>query len=92
VQVSKPAKNMWITLQLVERTNVRVLGSKPRQEVASSAAIMTNCISMKSRPQRIDSLLEAVRQRVLERRKTRTVHEIGTGSGRMCCATARAYC
>ena len=48
VQVSKPAKNVWIALQPVERTNFGVLGPKPRQEVASGAAIVTNGIRMKS--------------------------------------------
>ena len=76
VQVSEPAKNVWITLQLVKRTNVRVVGPKPCQEVASGAAIVTNRLGMKSRPQRIDSLLEVLRQRMLERGTTRTVHEI----------------
>ena len=92
MQVSEPAKNVWIALQLIERTNVRVLGSKPGQEVASGAVIVTNRIRMKSRRERVDSQLEAVRQRMLERRTTHPVHEIGTGRGRMCCATARAYC
>ena len=29
---------------------------------------------------------------MLERGPSRTVHEVVTGRGRMCCATARAYC
>jgi hypothetical protein len=45
---------------------------------------MTNRIWMKGSAKGIDSMFEALGQRMLERRATRTVHDVVTGRGRMC--------
>jgi len=54
-------------------------------------AVVTGRIRMQSGTKRIDRPIEDRGQRKLERGESHTVHDAGTGSGRICWATARAY-
>jgi hypothetical protein len=66
-------------------------GAEVGQELADGPAIVTSRFRMKRGAEGIDGAVEDRSQRMGERRATRA-HEAVTGSGRMCWATARAYC
>ena len=54
--------------------------------------VMTSRVGTERNREGIDRVVEEKSQRMWERRASCTVHEAVTGRGRMCCATARAYC
>jgi hypothetical protein len=41
VQLGQPTKDMWITAQLIESTDVGIIGFKIDQEVADCASVVT---------------------------------------------------
>ena len=61
------------------------------EEVAGSAPVVTSRVRMERGTEGIDSAVEDRSQPVLEPRTPRAIHGEGTGRGRMCWATARAY-
>ena len=77
---------------MVEALHFRMISAEIAQEVAGRAAVMTSRVGAEGNTEGIDRAIEEGSQRMLERRASRAVHEAVTGRGRMCCATARAYC
>src|SRR6202521_4908546 len=90
-QARHPAEEVWIAAQLIERAYLRMSGPEVRQELANSAAVVTNRLRIQRGAEGVDGAVQDQRQRMGERRATRA-HESFPGSGRMCWATARAYC
>ena len=89
-QRGEPAQDVRITAQLLERLHLRVVGPKEIQEISNSAVVETKCLLIEGRSgQGLGGALKQGCQRMLERRES--VHRIGR-AGRICCATARAYC
>ena len=77
---------------MVQALHPRMIRTKIAQEVANSPAVVTNSLIAECNAEGIDSAVEEKSERMLERRASHAVHEVVTGRGRMCCATARAYC
>src|ERR1700751_586015 len=91
-QARHPAEDVGFTAQLVQALHLRMIGTEIAQEMASSPAVMTSRVGTERNSEGIDRAVEEQSQRMLERRASRTVHGAVAGRGRMCCATARAYC
>src|ERR1039457_2111683 len=82
---------MRIAAQLIERVNRRMASAQINEEVPDSTAIGGDgCIPQRSR-HRFRRRLEELRQRMRGERTT-WFHGFNGGTGRMCWATARAYC
>src|SRR5258708_36531761 len=91
-QEGQPDEDMRIAAQLMERVNVRILSTKVCQKVPSGSAIGSNGrIPQRSR-HRFRCWPEELGQRMSVERKTFSFHDCDGGTGRMCWATARAYC
>ena len=91
-QAGQPAENVWITAQLMETANFGIVGAEIGQEVACGATVVTNRVRVKCGADGVNRTSEPLGQRMLKRRAACTIHDGVTGSGRMCWATARAYC
>ena len=91
-QESQPTEDVGIAAQLIESVNLGILSAEICQKVPSGSAIGGNgCIPQRSR-HRFRRWLEELRQRMSRERKTFSFHGCNGGAGRMCWATARAYC
>ena len=87
------AEDMGVAVQLIERTNLRILSGEIIQKMANGSAIAGDgCITQRS-GNRFRRWLEELCQRVVgERKNTFWFHDCDGGMGRMSWATARAYC
>src|SRR6266852_8024844 len=90
-QGGHPAEEVWIAAQLIERAHLGMSGTKVSQELADGPAVVTSRLRMERGAEGIDGAVQDRSQRMRERRAT-CAHEAVPGSGRMCWATARAYC
>ena len=90
-QASHPAEDVGIAAQLIERAHLGMNGSEVSQELADGAAVVTSRVRMERGAQGIDGAVQDRSQRMGKRRAP-GAHEAVLGSGRMCWATARAYC
>ena len=90
-QARHPAEDVWIATQLIERAYLGMSGAEVSQELANSPAVVTSRLWVQRGAEGVDGTVEDRRQRMSERRAS-GAHEAVTGSGRMCWATARAYC
>ena len=91
-QTGHPAEDVRFTAQLVQGLHRGMSSAEIAQEVASSPTIVTSRFGTECHDEGIDCAVEERNQRMLKRRASRAAHEAVTGKGRMCCATARAYC
>jgi hypothetical protein len=92
VQAGHPTEDVRFTTQLVQALHFRMIRTKIAQEVANGPAVLPNGLMAECNCEGIDSAVEEKSQGMLEWRASHAAHELVTGSGRMCCATARAYC
>ena len=69
-----------------------MVGAEIGQEVAGRATVLTSRVGSQRGAERIDGPSEQVGQGMLKGSTARKVHDGITGIGRMCWATARAYC
>src|SRR5579872_4336231 len=70
VQIDKPAENVGITAQLVERPNGRMLLTKIDQKGADDGTILTGRSRSESCRQRVNRSLKLLRQRMFQRSVT----------------------
>src|SRR5882724_7026344 len=91
-QARHPAEDVGFTAQLVQALHLRMIGTEIAQIVAGGPTVVTSRVGTERNSAGIDRAVKDRSQRMLERRASRAVHEAVTGRGRMCCATARAYC
>jgi hypothetical protein len=91
-QIDKPAENVGIAAQLMERHNSRMLLTKIDQKGAGDGTILTNRRRREGGSQRVNRSLELLHQRMFQRSITAGFHDVLPGTGLMCCATAFAYC
>ena len=90
-QARHPAEDVWIATQLIERAYLGMSGAEVSQELADGPAVVTSRLRIQRGAEGVDGAVEDRSQRMGKRRASRA-HEAVTGSGRMCWATARAYC
>lgn len=90
-QARHPAEDVWMATQLIERAYLRMIGAEVSQELADGPAVVPSRLRVQRGAEGVDGAVEDRRQRMSEGR-TSGDHEAVTGSGRMCWATARAYC
>ena len=76
--------------QLVERADLGMSGGEVGEKLADGAVVVTSRVRKERGAERADRAVEDRSQRMEERGAS--PHEAVTGSGRMCWATARAYC
>jgi hypothetical protein len=78
---------------LIQRIQPGVVGAQIAQEIAGRSTVVARCIGMERSAEGVDCLIEDGRQNMLQRQRTvsQSVHDEITGSGRICCATARVY-
>jgi hypothetical protein len=89
-QGGEPGQDVRIAAQLWEGLHQRVLGAEKIQEIADGAVVETNRLLVEGGGERLSGALKQRSYRMLEGRAP--VHS-GIGRvGRICCATARAYC
>src|SRR5262249_42139270 len=91
-QIDKPAENMGIAAQLLERPNGGMLVTKIDQKAAGDGPILTDGSWSKGCGQRVNRSLELLHQGMFQRSVAAEFHDVLPGMGRMCCATALAYC
>jgi len=92
VQAGHPTEDVGFTVQLVQALHLGMSSAKIAQEVADGSAVLSNGLVAKGHAEGIDRAVEQRSQGMLKWRKSHAAHEVVTGRGRMCCATARAYC
>ena len=92
VQVRHPAKDVRFTVQLSQEAHLGVESAEITQEVAGRPPIVTSRVGMERSAEGIDGTVENSSQGMLERGASSAVHNEVPGRGRMCWATARAYC
>src|SRR4051794_12719046 len=91
-QISKPAEDVWIAAQLIERVNSGMLLTKIDQKGADDGTILTDGSRSEAWGQGVNRSLELLHQRMLQRSVAADFHDALPGRGLMCCATALAYC
>ncbi len=91
-QIDKPAENVGIAAQLMERPNVGMLFTQIDQKGAGDGTILTGRGWSEGCRQRVNGSLELLHQRMFQRSVTAGFHDALPGTGLMCCATAFAYC
>jgi hypothetical protein len=91
-QIDKPAENVRIATQLIQRGNSGMLLTKVDEKAAGHGTILTDRSGSESGRQRIDGSLELLQQRMVQRSVATELHDVLPGAGLMCCATAFAYC
>src|ERR1700731_4188770 len=89
-QASEPGQDVRIAAQLLEGLHLRVSGAKKIQEIADGALVETNRLLVEGSGERLGGALKQSSQWMLEGREP--VHSGMGRAGRICCATARAYC
>ena len=89
-QARHPAEEMRLAAQLVERADLGMSGGEVGEKLADGAVVVTSRVRKERGAERADRAVEDRSQRMEERGAS--PHEAVTGSGRMCWATARAYC
>src|SRR5664279_3531818 len=90
-QLGQPPEDVGIAAQLFQRADLWMVSTQVSQKQVGRTVILTDRGFAECRGQRLGSMLEQLRQRMLERRSSGSHIYEGRG-GRMCCATARAYC
>src|SRR2546422_4642703 len=90
-QAAHPAEDVGLTAQLIEAIHLGVIGAEIAEEVARSPMVVTDGCGAERSAERIHSAGEERSERMLEWGAARAIHEEVLGTGRMCCATARAY-
>jgi hypothetical protein len=78
-------------VQLFQRADLRMVSAQVSQEQVGGTVIIRNRGFAERCGQRFRCTLELLRQRMLERNSSAS-HIYEGSTGRMCCATARAYC
>ena len=91
-QIDKPAEDVRVASQLIERSNGRMLLTKIDQKGAGDGTILTGRSRSESCCQRVNRSLELLHQRMFQRSVAADFHEALPGTGLMCCLTAFAYC
>ena len=91
-QIDKPAENVGIAAQLIERPNGRMLLTKIDQKGAGDGTILTGRGRSEGCRQRVNRSLELLHQRMFQGSVTAGFHDALPGTGLMCCVTAFAYC
>jgi len=91
-QIDKPAEDVRIAAQLIERVNSGMLLTKIDQKGADDGTVLTDGSRSESCRQRVNRSLEQLHQRMVQRSITAGFHDALHGTGLMCCATAFAYC
>ena len=91
-QIDKPAENVGIAAQLIERPNGRMPLTKIDEKAAGDGTILTDRRRSESCRQGVNRSLELLHQRMFQRSVAADFHEALPGTGLMCCATAFAYC
>src|SRR5262249_50470414 len=91
-QMGKPAEDVGITVQLIERTNGGMVFAEIDQEVARRATVLTGGVWTEGGCEGLDGSLELVNQWMFQRSVAGEPHERVPGTGLICCATTRAYC
>src|ERR1700694_2092530 len=89
-QRGEPGQDVRIAAQVLEAVRLRVLSAKKIQEIADSAIVETNRLLVEGSGERLGGALKRSSHRMLEGREP--VHSGRGRAGRICCATARAYC
>ena len=87
-----PPEDVGVAAKLRERAYLGVCGAEIAQEVADGSPVVASGFGMERSCERGDGAVEGIRQRMLKRRSPCAIHERFPGRGRMCWATARAYC
>jgi hypothetical protein len=80
-----------IASQLLDASDLRILGAQIDEEVAHDHVVVTSAGRSKRGAQRLDSACEGWCQRMLEWRAAPALHDEILDWGRMHCAAARAY-
>ena len=91
-EAGQPPEEVGIAAQLIELADVGVRSAEIGEEVAHRAAVGTNRAWLEGGAEGVDRAFEQREQGVCQRRTACAFHFGVTGSGRMCWATARAYC
>ena len=86
-----PAQDVGLTTQLLKTVHLGKREAKKSQEIARGTAVVANRIGTECKAEGINGTIEDRRKRMLKRRAASAVHEEIFGTGRVCCATARAY-
>jgi hypothetical protein len=92
VQAGHPTEDVGFTAQLLQTLDLGMSRAEIAQKVADGPAVLTNGLIAECDAERIDRVVEQKCQGMLEWRTSQAAHEVVTGRGRMCWATARAYC
>ena len=92
MQIDKPAENVGIAAQLIERLNGRMLLAKIDQKGAGDGTILTDRGRREGGSQRVHRSVELLHQWMFQGGVTAGFHDAVPGTGLMCCATAFAYC
>src|ERR1035441_199926 len=91
-QQSQPTEDMRITAQLIERANLGMPCAHVNEEVPDRTAIGSDGGIPQRSCHRFCRWPEELCQRMSGEREAFSFHECDGGRGRMCWATARAYC
>ena len=91
-QIDKPAEDVGIAAQLIERTDSGMLLAKIDQKRAGDGTILTGRGRSEGCRQGVNGSLELLHQRMFQRSVAAEFHDALPGAGLMCCATAFAYC
>ena len=86
-----PAEDVGITAQLVQARDLGVSCGEIAEEVTHGSVVVTSGSGTECSTEGINSSLEDAKQGMFKSRTARATHEGFLGSGRMHCATARAY-
>lgn len=90
-QLSQPAEDVGIAVQLLQGVDLRMVSTQVSQEQVDGTVILNDRGFAECRCRRFRRTLERLRKRMLERSSSAS-HIYECNGGRMCCATARAYC
>ena len=91
-QIDKPAENVGIPVQLIQRPKGGMLLTKIDQKAAGHSTILTGGGWRQGGGQGVDGSLELLHQWMFQRSVAAGFHDGPPGAGLMCCATAFAYC
>ena len=91
-QEGQPIEDMGMAAKLIERPNLRIRSAEISQKEPDGSAIGGDGRISEGSGHRIRCWPEESRQRVCGEWKAFSFHGCNGGAGRMCWATARAYC
>jgi len=86
-----PTQDVGLTAQLLKTVHLGICEAKKSQEIVCGTAVVANRLRTERNAEGINGTIEDRRQRMLKRRAASAVHDEIFGTGRVCCATARAY-